>query len=131
MRLDDKAEKMRYFDLKNRISRIALLHFQILHDSTRTVLVTWNSRPILEQTRPAQEFDLGQSHSVAPSGAKCCQATCLSLYAFIKFALYTRPFLLAREKKRQYGMAAHGLQLRMETLNPSIPQPLLENRERS
>ena len=128
MRLDDKAEKMRYFDLKNRISRIALLHFQILHDSTRTVLVTWNSRPILEQTRPAQEFDLGQSHSVAPSGAKCCQATCLSLYAFIKFALYTRPFLLAREKN------GNMVWLHMDyncAWKPSIPQPLLENRERS
>jgi hypothetical protein len=28
-------------------------------------------------------------------------------------------FSTCKEKKRQYGVAAHGLQLRMETLNPS------------
>jgi hypothetical protein len=28
-------------------------------------------------------------------------------------------FSPCKEKKRQYGVAAHGLQLRMETLNPS------------
>jgi len=63
--------------------------------------------------------------------SKCCQATCLSLYAFIKFALYTRPFLLARRKNGNMVWLHMDYNCAWKPSIPPISQPLLENQERS
>ena len=88
------------------------------------VCQTWFPVDFPLKTKPFKLGDLEQSTHL---GAKFCRATCLSLYAFIKFALYTRPFLLAYWGILNGNMLwlhmdyiyAHG-----NPMKPSIPQSL-------